>query len=332
MKRTYLLAASLMMMLFSACETTETVYDPQDGPVVPEFPAPTAQEFGDLQEQALANITQEFTFINDPSGMMQFMSESGVEITIYGGCLTVNGVPVTGEVMLEYVEIFNSGSMVVTGMPTMGMMPDGDLAMLVSGGEFYVNATHNGQPVDLACGFQLQIPGSLTGGTDGDMTLWNGLVAEDGNVVWEEEDNDGPNQENGVFVEGGTYYAFVGNFGWTNVDRFYSDPRPKTTIKVDVPDGFTNQNSAVYISYNEEGNALGTLDVYDPATGYFSEHYGQIPIGLECHVIFVSENNGEWIYAIKAVTITENGVITFTDADLDSVTEAELIALINALP
>lgn len=329
MKKTYLLAASLMLMLFSSCETTEVVYDPQE--TLPEFTAPTPQEFTALQSQALANITEEFTFTNDPAGMVQLTSESGVVITFYGSCLTINGAPVTGEVTLKYVEMFNSGSMVVAGMPTMGVMPDGDLAMLVSGGEFYVNATHNGQQVELACGFQLQIPGSLTGGADNDMTLWNGLVTEEGNVVWEEVE-EGNQEEGGVFTEGGTYYAFVGNFGWTNVDRFYSDPRPKTTINVDVPDGFDNQNSAVYISYNEEGNALALLDTYDPATGYFSEHYGQIPNGLECHVIFVSENDGEWIYAIKAVTITENGVITFADADLDSVTEAELIALINALP
>lgn len=321
--------AVLLAGLFASCETTEAVYDP--GETLPEFTAPTSQEFTDLQSQALEGVTQEFTFINDPAGTVQFMSESGVVISLYGSCLTVNGIPVTGEVTLEYAEIFNTGSMVVTGMPTMGMMPDGDLAMLVSGGEFYVNATHNGQPVELACGFQLQIPASLTGGIDNAMTLWNGLVQEDGDVVWEEIE-EGNQEEGGVFTEGGTYYAFVGNFGWTNVDRFYSDPRPKTTLKVDVPDGFTNANSAVYISYNEEGNALGMLDVYDPATGYFSEHYGQLPIGLECYIIFVSESDGQWIYAIKAVTITENGVITFTDADLDSVTEAELIALINALP
>lgn len=31
-------------------------------------------------------------------------------------------------------------------------------------------------------------------------------------------------------VKENNYYVSFGNFGWTNVDRFYSDPRPKTTI------------------------------------------------------------------------------------------------------
>lgn len=329
MKKTYVLAALLMLGLFSSCETTEAVWTPNET-VNPEFHAPTAQEFTALQTQALENLTQEFTFTNTNT-WMTFTSESGVTISFNGACLTSNGNPVTGDVTLEYIEIFNSGDMLVTGMTTMGQMSDGGLGLLLSGGEFYVNATQNGQQLDIACGIQLMIPVALTGGADNDMTLWNGTVDEDGNIVWEEAEEEGQ-QEQGVFVEGGNYYAFFGNFGWTNVDRFYNDPRPKTTLYVDVPDGFTEENSAVYISYNEEGNALGRLDVYDAETGYFSEHYGQIPIGLECHLIFVSEHEGEWTYAIKAVTIEENGVITFTDADLDTVTEAELIALINALP
>ncbi len=330
MKTRKLLLPALLLsgLFFISCETTESVIDTE-----PNLTIPTAAEFAALQTQALDNITQEFTFTNDPAGWMTFTSESGVTISFFGGCLTdTDGTSVTGEVTLEFIELFNSGSMVVTGMPTMGTMPDGDLAMLISGGEFYINATQNGEQLELTCSMQLTIPTALTGGADNDMTLWNGIIDDNGNLVWEEEDNDNPNQENGVFIEGGAYYAFFGNFGWTNVDRFYSDPRPKTTINVAVPEGFDNENSGVYISYNEEGNALARLDTYDAVTGYFSEHYGQIPIGLECHVIFASESDGGWLYAIKAVTITENGVITFTEAELDTVTEAELTALINALP
>ena len=78
-------------------------------------------------------------------------------------------------------------------------------------------------------------------------------------------------------------------------------------------------------------NALAYLDTYDAATERFSEHYGQIPIGLECHVIFTSEDNGQWLYGIKSVTIADGQTIAITDADLNTASEGELEAIINSL-
>ena len=121
-------------------------------------------------------------------------------------------------------------------------------------------------------------------------------------------------------------------FGWSNVDRFYSDPRPKTLIQVQAPIGYNFTNSAVYLSYDGEDSGLAALDTYDGTLNLFSEHYGQIPIGLECHVIFVTEDKGVWRYAIKPVTIEANDIITFTMDDTTTGTEATLTALINGLP
>ena len=99
-----------------------------------------------------------------------------------------------------------------------------------------------------------------------------------------------------------------------------------------MPTGFDDTNSGVYISYNGEPNALGNLDTFITSSQQFSEHYGQIPIGLECHIIFVSEDNGDWLYAIKAVTISNGEFISILDADLSTATANELEALINNLP
>lgn len=338
-----LLAALAFFAFFASCEyepaQISTVNITPETPVTPEVPvtitpAPTAQEFNALHTAALQNITQEFTFDTSQS-IITLTSESGVEITLYGGCLTKNGQPVTGNAQLEYVEVFNRGNMLAANKPTMGLLPNGDKALLVSGGEFYINATQGGVQLQMTCGMQLVVPATLTGATDNEMTLWFGNNDEEGNIVWDEVNNDDPGtgqQEAGVGADGGSYYCYFNHFGWTNIDKFYNDPRPKTTIYVDVPEGFDDTNSAVFVAYIGEGNALAKLDIYDADTELFSEHYGLIPIGLECYVIFVSENDGEWTYAIKAVTIAAGEIITITDADLDSITEAELIALIDALP
>lgn len=299
-----------------------------------ETPA-TAAEFNGIRDIALESLTQDFQF-NAEEGSHTFTTAKGVQLTINGNCLTLNGNPITGQVDIEYVEVFDGGDMLTTDKTTMGRLPNGDMAMLVSGGEFYINAKKNGQQLDITCPMQLIIPASLTGGIDNDMTLWTGTRDEDGNTDWDEQDENTAGANGGVFGEGqganAAYYAFLNDFGWTNVDRFYSDPNPKTTILASAPTGYNFENSAIYLHYDGLGSSLAKLDTYDSNTGLFSEHYGQIPIGMPVHIIFVTEDNGQWRYAIKAVTISANATYSFTLGETTVGTQAQVTAAINALP
>lgn len=315
----------MTLTLLTSCETK----DDGDNDFDNAIDIATAQEFKNIKDTALANLTQNFTF-NADDGNISLTSANGVQININGNCLTLNGNIVTGQVQLEYVELFEKGNMLTTNKPTMGTLPNGDKTLLISGGEFFIEATQNGSALDTTCGLQLIIPASLTGGADPLMSLWEGEIDAEDNLTWDEvEDATG---QGGVFVEGSEYYGLLQGFGWSNVDRFYSDPRPKTLIQVQAPIGYNFTNSAVYLSYDGEDSGLAALDTYDGTLNLFSEHYGQIPIGLECHVIFVTEDNGVWRYAIKPVTIVANDIITFTMDDTTTGTEATLTALINGLP
>ncbi|MDD5149659.1 MAG: hypothetical protein PHC28_04160 [Flavobacterium sp.] len=293
---------------------------------------PTAAAFKGINEGGLKKNTQNFT-ATAGSGVITLTSANGVTIKFNGDCLTKNGNPVTGAIDIEFVELFDKGNMLISNKPTMGIMPNGDHNLLISGGEFFIKATQAGQELATTCGISLLVPTSLTGGVDNTMTLWNGIIDNAGDLAWEDaRDVVGANGgKGGVQAEGNNYYVTFGNFGWTNVDRFYSDPRPKTTILAAAPSGYDNTNSAIYLSYDGEGtNALAKLDTYTPA-GLFSEHYGQIPIGLACHVIFATEDNGNWRYAIKAVTVQAGDVYTFTLGETTVGTEAQLVAAINAI-
>ncbi|MFI1771109.1 hypothetical protein [Thalassobellus citreus] len=313
-------------LIFTSCSKEEGIDNDCDGLCVA-----TANDFNNIKDAALEELTQDFKF-NAEDGNITLTSENGVSIYINGSCLTLNGNAVTGEVNLEFVELFEKGNMLVTNKPTMGVLPNGDKALLISGGEFFIEATQNGNVLETNCDIQLGIPTDLTGGVDNDMIMWDGTIDEDGNLAWNENKRDGANGQGGVFAEGNQYYAFIGDFGWSNVDRFYNDPRPKTTILVDVPEGYDNTNCSVFLSYDGEDTGLANLDTYDAGSGLFSEHYGQIPIGLECHVIFVTEDANDWKYAIQAVTIVDNGVITITDGETSTVTQAQLTTIINGLP
>ncbi|MCD0474391.1 hypothetical protein LPB87_08275 [Flavobacterium sp. EDS] len=315
----------LAIITFASCDNS----DNNDSNIV--IP-PSGVAFKSISEKGLKKNTQNFT-ITAGTGVVTLTSAKGVKLSINGDCLTKNGNPVTGVVDIEYVELFDKGNMLISNKPTMGVMPDGKKNLLISGGEFFIKATQSGVELKTTCYMDLVVPTSLTGGVDNLMTFWKGAIDDKGELAWEQPKPDaaGNGGKDGVQAEGGNYYVHFGSFGWTNVDRFYSDPRPKTTLLVKAPEGYTNINSAVYLSYDGEGtNALAKLDTYTPA-GLFSEHYGQIPIGLACHVIFVTEDNGQWRYAIKAVTVAANDVYTFTLSQTTVGTEAQLIAAINAI-
>jgi hypothetical protein len=298
---------------------------------LPKIPA-TASELKEVRTEALTKLKQTFT-ITAASGTVTLTSEKGVKIMINRDNLRKNGMAVTGVINIEYVELFDKGHMLVANKPTMGLTTDGKKNLLISGGEFYIKATQDGVALESVATMTLLVPASLTDGLKTGMTLWLGNLEDPENLVWRNiADAAGTNGgKGGVQGEGGNYYVSFGTFGWTNVDKFYNDPRPKTTILADAPEGYDNTNSAIYLSYDGEGkNALAKLDTYT-AAGLFSEHYGQIPIGLACHVIFATEDNGQWRWAIKAVTVAANDVYTFTLAETTVGTEAQLIAAINAI-
>ncbi|MFW0737557.1 hypothetical protein [Flavobacterium sp. T12S277] len=313
----------LLAISFVSCDNG----DSDDNLVLP----PSASAFKSISSKGVKSATQKFT-ITAGTGVVTVTSAKGVKLTLNGDCLTKNGVAVTGAVDIEYIELFDKGKMLVTNKPTMGVMPDGKKNLLISGGEFFIKATQGGVELKTSCPMNMIVPATLTDGVDNAMTLWTGVIDQNDELTWEvpKPNADGTGGKGGVQGEGTNYFVTFGNFGWTNVDRFYSDPRPKTTLLVDAPDGYNNTNSAVYLSYDGEGNALAKLDTYT-AAGLFSEHYGQIPIGLKCHVIFATEDNGQWRYAIKAVTVAANDVYTFTLAETVVGTEAQLVAAINAI-
>lgn len=296
-----------------------------------EVVKPTAEELKALRDKAMEDVSQTFT-LGSGENTKTFISEKGVEFTIDRSCLNLNGNPVTGAITVDYAEIFDGGTMLTTHKTTMGNLGGGVKGMIISGGEFYLNAKSGTQQLSLSCGVNFKIPANLTGGIESGMLLWTGALDEDGNLEWNRKDNAGGNGgvDNGGQGQSATYYAVFSQFGWTNVDRFYSDPRPKTTIQATVPSGYDNTNCAIYLHYDGEPNGLARLDTYN--AGIFSEHYGQIPIGLACHIIFATEENGQWRYAIKSVTITANTTYNFTMGETVLGTESQLEAAINTLP
>ncbi len=298
----------------------------------PVYEIPTREAFDALRQKALDNRMQQFTF-NAEDGVATFVSEKGVSLRIDGTCLYKNGAPVTGKVDVTFLEIFDRGSMLVTNKPTVGFTPDGKQAMLVSGGEFYIDATQDGIQLYPDCDMELLVPTSLSGGSDPGMKFFIGEVGGFTDVVaWFDTGDsleiwNGPNPAS-IDPQ---YRLYFNHFGWTNCDRFVSFTGPQTIVEVAVPLGYDIFNSAVYLSQDGEIQGLLPINSFDTGTGLFSS-YAEIAAGINCRIIFASARGNEWEYAIKSVTIQPDGVITFKQEDLKTASETELTQAINGMP
>jgi hypothetical protein len=321
------LLATALITMASCSKNDEPAVQPAE--VTPA----TAAQFASVRETALQDLTQNFTAT---AGVTEIIltSAKGVKIKINSGNLTKNGNPITGTFDVKFIEIFDKGHMLSTNKSTMGKMPDGNQSIMKSGGEFYLNATQGG--VQLATNgaigtLKLEVPATLTGAIDPLMTFWTGVTADPENIVWERKDGGqvGFNQVPTTGTSG--YNVTFGNFGWSNIDRLYNLPGVKTQILATVPAGFNETNCAIYFSLDGEGtNQLAKFDVYNPTTMQFSEHYGQVPIGQACHLIFASAEGSQWRYAVKGISVSTTPT-NFTLAETIVGSEAQMVAAINAI-
>ncbi len=320
-----LILLGLVAVLGISCSTDDSFEPILETP----FIAPSATEFNNLREIALALHTETAVF-NAEEGIF-FTSNDGATLNIYPNCLMLDGDMVTGEVELTFIDIYESQNMASTNKPTMGLKPNGDKAMLITGGEFFIEVRKDGVLLDSGCSFKLVVPGDNTGGVDSEMILWNGIIDDNGDLTWDPMDEEG--EDGGqIYVEESSYFVFAHTFGWTNIDKFYHDERAKTTMSVKVPEDFNYANCAMYLSYDGEPNGLAQLDTFDAENGIFSEHYGQIPIGLEVHIIFVTADGDDYRYAIQGVTIAENEVYEITLEETEVGTYENWESAIEALP
>lgn len=293
---------------------------------------PNAANFQSLRNKALADLVQSKTFKAEDG--LVFTSTKGAKLKIQSSCLTdLNGNAITGDVTLSFVEIYDRGNMVTTNKPVMGKDNMGNMLPLVTGGEFNLEIKQGNKLLKSGCTFTLEVPSTNTGNFDPNMILWQGNINEDGNLEW--NDAKGAQGGDGNILrgdeKGGSYNIWANQFGWTNVDRFYSFSGPKTQIKVTVPEGYNNENAGVYLAYEDQPGLLAQLDTYSASGSYFSEHYGFVPVGMQLHVIFVSESNGSVVYAIKQATIAADAIIHIDEDELNSSTMTNLVTLINNL-
>ena len=342
MKSMIVLGLSAMALI--SCNKDEVKNAPIDD--VANNRAFAIDELGAYMDMASEPKNDEFAgFYSDmtESRTQWFEVETNTEFTITGDNGTVlsaregdwynaHGDRVEGIVKIELIEVLNKTDMILLDKATSGVTEDGSaIDALGSGGEIFVRATLDGEEVELGGALRVEVPTTTpdydmikfveADGT-GDNLLW--VVADEPDMEVEGEGDGGE----GDYVT--AYNILPGEWGWTNIDKWYSDPCLKTDIFVEVPAGYDATNTEVYLSYDGDPGRLANFDMWDSGVNMFTEHYGQICIGLDCHFIAVSNASGTLEYGIQGATIVNGHVEVFSG--FTPTTEAALITAINGLP
>lgn len=232
-------------------------------------------------------------------------------------------VPVSscGTLEVEITEAFRNGDLLALGLPATTLTGE----LLESGGMVRVQVRCNGQVLHLASDRNLKI--QLTTDQDdlkSDMFVHN-IVLDDTQAFagWE-------NTGEEVFFanwntpQGGKmgYELIVTTLGWVNCARAIDEQT--TAFCVTLPLGFTPDNSAVYVVFNNQ-HTVGQPQ-YDAASQEFC--LPKAPIGYPAKIVIVSKTGAQYWLGQKDTEIGANAHLQVTPSET---TEAVLLAFLKNL-
>lgn len=250
-----------------------------------------------------------------------FTTPQGTVVTIPPNAfVTQASVPVTGDVTIEFKDIYKKSDMLLSNVTT-----DSYYGPLSSCGEFYMKASFNNSAVLLASGKKIEVtqPNNLTYiDTLGVMGPY--IATPSDTMVWIPSNNDS------VFYTPTAYiynlYQFnspIESGGWFNGDSPYPFLSCSQTMLTLIPSNnldpyhiqvflmFTNYSSATHLHY------YGSSFIY-----YYA------PIGLQCTMVAFGIKDGKLYSSFVPITIGTNQTYNFT---LSETTTAEFKTQLEAL-
>ena len=197
-------------IFLASCKKNEPVLKNQTNEV--NYTQASSLELSNYFKNNLNNKNQ--SFVIDVSNPQLITGSNGTKIQFYSNSFVdASGNLITGNVNISLVEILDKSSMVLTNKPTMGRNYLGQLIPLISGGEFRILASQNGQSVRLrpGYGYSATVPTS-NGITDPNMSIFYGDTNNNDTLIWN------PADSSFLQSDSGAYAGYFDSIGWINCD------------------------------------------------------------------------------------------------------------------
>lgn len=227
--------------------------------------------------------TQSF---NETAGTaFSITGEKGIKLNFPSNAfLDASGNPVSGNIRLTLKEVLSKKDILLSGK-----MTESNGQLLVSGGEFQILASKDGQALKLnpAAEIITRVPKTLSS-EPMDLFLFAPGPAGDSTWTQVQKRTQGTPE----------YYEFVlPGFGWVNCDYFYNDPRPKTTITVSPTFAGASPNikdQSVYLIFDDLNTVVGLP--FNIGLNKHQSYLNSMPIGLTAKLAIISVDVNDRIY------------------------------------
>lgn len=303
-------------LLLSACKKDD------ESVVSPPEPVPGSVELQSYFNQNISDEVEAFT-IDVGSTPQNIISSKGTQLVFYSNSLqNANGTLVTGNVTIELLEIFDKSGMIRMNAPTIGNLPGGGNAPLISGGEFRVRAYQDGEELELVDGYNYGVNSIVPNGELADPYMVEFYGRNSDTLTWDQADS------SFVAGNGSNYISYFDSLNWCNIDQFLNSVGPSTNVEVQLPEGFTNLNSALFISID---GANSVVPVWGFENGVYTiGPYYQLPVGMQVHFIALAVIGGVPHTAIVSATLVDGHLEVIPS--LDATTDADFASELSNLP
>lgn len=259
--------------------------------------------------------------------------QSGAKMTIPANSIrAADGSILTQNVVVSINENYNCWNMLSNNMPTETAADDPLTAgkPVISGGSYDIRMlTVSGASVTIpdASNIQLIVPGSLTGGYDADMIMWEGAQSPDQerDMLWAISQFPLGNS--------GSNYLMPNKRPWWRINVDKPTQLKSTTGSliptVILPTAYSSVNAEVFLLVDGEAHQLGSLDVYDASNNSWTDNVGYLDEGQAAHLVIVGIVNGTLHATITPFAATVNQTITIPN--VPATTTAALRAAVMAL-
>lgn len=269
--------------------------------------AAAADNYSSVQDFFAKNGVAMQTYTVSGTSGGSFTTPQGTKVTIPANAFVDKSYnPVTGNVAIEFRDIYNRNDMLLSDVPTML----GNGQPLKSGGEFFIRAKSGGSAVLLMFSKPITVTQPLNG--------W----AIDNNMVALKKDTAGnwvaPFDSSNVRSDSAlssyvfSLYSFaqpVDSGSWCNSDNstYFSAYTP-TTLTLKGNDSASVYGTNVFLVFH---NLNSMVHVYNG--GYSSFPYAYAPVGLQCTLVAIGvDSKGKLYSSFVPITISTNQVVNFS--------------------
>ncbi len=316
-------ASKKLILIFSILGIISCKKDPSM-PLHDSSTTVISENYSSINDFFSKNSVAMQTYNIDGSLGGSFISPQGTTVSVPANAfITQTGSPVTGNVTIQFKDIYAKSDMLLSDMPTTTYWG----IPLKSGGEFFIKATSNNSAIILASGKKINViqPAALTGGLDtlNQQQAFNANDTIPRNWIQNYNDSVHTTAEDYIF----SLYQFnspADSGSWCNSDNAsYFSKYTQTILKLIPNDNVNVYYTQVFLVFKKISSMV---HVYYDYTSSFPYNYA--PVGLQCTIVAVGVKNGTLYSSFVPITISANQTINFT---LSATTTSAFISQLKAL-